>query len=81
MLDFFLDAITRNKEIERFSQQYSQVLLNKSENLKCLKFETKEKMKNKYIDAITYINVFPHSLIPGQLLKEGGAYLKVKWVI
>ena len=35
-------------------------------------------MKNKYIDAITYINVFPYPLIPGQLLKEGSAYLKVK---
>ena len=43
--------------MERFSQQYSQVLLSEDENLKCLKFETKEKMKNNYlyINAITYI--------------------------
>ena len=32
-----------------FSQQYSQVLLNEDENLKCLKSETKEKMKNNYL--------------------------------
>ena len=32
-----------------FSQQYSQVLLNEEENLKCLKSETKEKMKNNYL--------------------------------
>ena len=32
-----------------FSQQYSQVLLNEDKNLKCLKSETKEKMKNIYL--------------------------------
>ena len=32
-----------------FSQQYSQVLLNEDER------ETKEKMKNNYINVITYI--------------------------
>ena len=43
--------------MERFSQQYSQVLLSEDENLKCLKFETKEKMKNNYLDKCYYINL------------------------
>ena len=39
-----------------FSQQYSQVLLNEDKNLKCLKSETKEKMKiTIYIEVATYI--------------------------
>ena len=39
-----------------FSQQYSQVLLNEDENLKCLKSETKEKMKNNYLYWCYYIH-------------------------
>ena len=39
-----------------FSQQYSQVLLNEDENLKCLKSETKEKMKNNYLYRCYYIH-------------------------
>ena len=39
-----------------FSQQYFQVLLNKDENLKCLKSETKRKWKTTiYIDVIACI--------------------------
>ena len=39
-----------------FSQQYSQVLLNEDENLKCLKSKTKAKIKiTIYIDVITNI--------------------------
>ena len=39
-----------------FSQQYSQVLLNEDENLKCLKSKTKAKIKKTiYIDVITNI--------------------------
>ena len=37
-----------------FSQQYSQVLLN--ENLKCLKSEAKEKMKNNYLYRCYYVH-------------------------
>ena len=32
-----------------FSQQFSRVLLNEDELLKCMKSETKEKMKNNYL--------------------------------
>ena len=39
-----------------FSQQYSQVLLNEDGNLKCLKSETKEKMKNNYLYRCYYIH-------------------------
>ena len=39
-----------------FSQQYSQMLLNEDENLKCLKSETKEKMKNNYLYRCYYIH-------------------------
>ena len=38
------------------SEQYSQVLLNKDENLKHLKSETKEKMKNNYLYRCYYIH-------------------------
>ena len=38
-----------------FSQQYSQVLLNEDENLKCLKFVTKQKMKHSYLYRCYYI--------------------------
>ena len=38
-----------------FSKQYCQVLLNEDENLKCLKSETKEKMKNNYLYRCYYI--------------------------
>ena len=39
-----------------FSQQYSQVLLNEDKNWKCLKSETKEKMKNNYLYWCYYIH-------------------------
>ena len=39
-----------------FSQQYSQVLLNEGENLKCLKSKTIEKMKNNYLYRCYYIH-------------------------
>ena len=39
-----------------FSKQYSQVLLNKDKHLKCLKSETKEKMKNNYLYRYYYIH-------------------------
>ena len=39
-----------------FSQQFSQVLLSEDENLKCLKFETKERMKNNYLYRCYYIH-------------------------
>ena len=38
-----------------FSKQHSQLLLNEDENLKCLKSETKEKMKNNYLYRCYYI--------------------------
>ena len=38
------------------SKQYSQVLLNKDKHLKCLKSETKEKMKNNYLCRYYYIH-------------------------
>ena len=39
-----------------FSHQYSQVLLNEDKNLKWLKSETKEKMKNHYLYRYYYIH-------------------------
>ena len=39
-----------------FSKQHSQLLLNEDENLKCLKSETKEKMKNNYLYRCYYIH-------------------------
>ena len=41
-----------------FSQQYSRVLLNEDEKLKCLKSETKEKMNNNYLYRRHYIDYF-----------------------
>ena len=37
-------------------KQYSQVLLNEDENLKCLKSETKEKMRNNYLCRCYYLH-------------------------
>ena len=37
-------------------KQYSQVLLNEDENLKCLKSETKEKMRNNYLYRCYYLH-------------------------
>ena len=39
-----------------FSQQFSQVLLSEDKNLKCLKSETKERMKNNYLIRCYYIH-------------------------
>ena len=39
-----------------FSQQFSQVLLSEDENLKCLKFETKERMKNNHLYRCYYMH-------------------------
>ena len=40
-----------------FSQQYSQVLLKtKDKNMKCLKSETKEKIKNNYLYRCYYLH-------------------------
>ena len=35
-------------------KQYSQVLMNEDENLKCLKSETKQKMRNNYLYRCYY---------------------------
>ena len=39
-----------------FSQQYSQVLPSEDKNFKCLKSETKEKMKNNHLYRCYYIH-------------------------
>ena len=39
-----------------FSKQFSQVLLNEDEILKCLESETKEKIKNNYLYRLYYIH-------------------------
>ena len=39
-----------------FSYQYSQVLMNEDENLKCLKSEIKETMKSNYLYRCYYIH-------------------------
>ena len=52
-MNFFLEG---ESPALMFSQQYSQVLLYEDENLKCLKSETKEKMKNNYLYRCYYIH-------------------------